>query len=469
MDDVERSFKVFIRNRDSLIEAGATPKDRHARRLIIHGLEAALDAVNPEKLARKQIKYRHRYLSIADSNFRLAAKNRIILIGIGKASIPMAFAIQGVMGSTITDGVIIVPEGYMPKKALRGPVIFHEAGHPIPNEASLEGAQMILQMLNRLKNNDLVICLISGGGSALMAMPSEGISLQDKRETTELLMRSGATIHEVNIVRKHLSSIKGGWLARKIYPAKLLTLVLSDVVGDSLDTIASGPTVPDPSTFQDAVQIMKRYDVWDKVPEATRRLLKAGLIGRILETPKPYDPYFRKARAFIIGNNMTAAKGAAGLLKRSKVRTMILTTSIEGEARIVGRILGSIAQEIHATQRQIQTPTGIILGGETTVTLRGRGRGGRNQEVSLGSVEKIAGLKGVAVASMGTDGVDGISEAAGAIADETTLSRARRLGLDPAGSLSQNDSYNFFTRISDCILTGPTGTNVGDIMILVSV
>jgi glycerate 2-kinase len=313
-----------------------------------------------------------------------------------------------------------------------------------------------------------VVCVISGGGSALLTLPGEGITLEDLQQTTQALLRSGASINEINVVRKHLDVVKGGGLARIAAPATVLTLVLSDVVGNPLDAIASGPTVPDTSTWQDGAAVFDRYELWDRVPEPVGKRVRAGLAGHLPETPKPGDPIFSRTQCAVVGSNLVACEAAAATARELGLHSLVLTTFVEGEAREVGRVLAGVLREVDASAHPLARPCCIVAGGETTVTLRGEGLGGRNQELCLSAAFSLRGLKDVLLASIGTDGSDGPTDAAGACVDGTTFGRALSLGLDPSQFLANNDSYAFFDRLGDLIRTGPTNTNVNDLYLLVA-
>jgi len=324
-----------------------------------------------------------------------------------------------------------------------------------------------MAIVEQAKEDDLVICLISGGGSSLMPLPHEGISLKDKQELTNALLKSGAEITEINAVRKHLSAFKGGWLAKKAYPATILNLVLSDVIGDPLDSIASGPTVPDTSTFSDARKILEKYDLWLKVPVSIRKIISEGARGLLEETPKANDLVFEKVHNLVIGNNRTAILAAIDFLGSKGLNTLILADMLAGEAKEVGKALAKVASEGFVctdTSRSL----GIVAGGETTVTVRGKGLGGRNQELSLSAALNLKEYKECVIASFSTDGVDGPTDAAGAIIDGSTLKRARQLGLDPKKYIANNDSYSFFSKLGDLICTGATGTNVNDLSVIIT-
>lgn len=302
-----------------------------------------------------------------------------------------------------------------------------------------------------------------------MTMPCQGVSLDDKRRITEMLLRSGSTINEINAVRKHISGFKGGMLAKQAYPATLISLILSDVIGDNLDVIASGPTVSDSSTFKDAVDILERYSLWDRTPDSVRRILIDGATGSVPETPKLGDRVFEKVHNIIIGSNRLASLAAVQELRRRGMNTLFLTSFMEGEARDVGLALAALAREVSASGNPVAKPAALVMGGETTVTVSGSGVGGRNQEIALSAAMKIDGMDGAVIASASTDGVDGPTDAAGAIVDGNTIAQARRLSLDARDHLRNNDSYSFFSKLGQLILTGPTGTNVNDLSIIVMI
>jgi hydroxypyruvate reductase len=341
-----------------------------------------------------------------------------------------------------------------------------EAGHPVPDEAGLLGTRQIVQFLEKTAEEDLVIFLISGGGSALLPYPSEGLTLEDKQEVTKILLDAGADIHEINALRKHLSGVKGGRLAEIAYPATLISLVLSDVIGDDLDSIASGPTVPDRSTFADCMDILQKYTLVNRIPPIVLETFEKGIQGEIEETPKAGDRIFARTQNLIIGSNILAVKAAEKKARELEYNTLILSTFIQGETADVARAHAAIAKEILSSGNPIRPSGCVISGGETTVTIRGKGKGGRNQEFSLAASMDIDGLDNVVLLSAGTDGTDGPTDAAGAIADGTTVSRAKKLGLDPAHYLRENDSYHFFEALDDLIITGPTYTNVMDLRII---
>ncbi|MEM3955139.1 MAG: glycerate kinase [Candidatus Bathyarchaeia archaeon] len=457
---------VRIRNREEILSNAGSEVDRRAREIILNSIEKGIEAANPKNIVRSKVKIINGKLIVNGEAFDLKSFKRIFVVGGGKASGYMAETIEEILGDRISDGIIVVPRGTSGKLNLNI-IKVHEASHPIPDESSVEGARKILELVRESCESDLILCLISGGGSSLMACPREGITLEDKKMVTEILLRCGAKINEINAVRKHLSRFKGGHLARAAYPATVISLLLSDVIGDPIDVIASGPTVPDPTTFRDAINVLKKYNVWDAIPEAVRNLLTNGDKGSVEETPKAGDPCFKKVHNFVIGNNRSACMAVVDELRREGLNTLLLTTFMEGEARVIGSFLGTIAKEIIVSGNPTRRPAGIVVGGETTVTVTGKGKGGRNQEIALASALYISGMRGVAIASFSTDGVDGPTDAAGAIVDGATVQRSRNIGLNPEEYLLNNDSYNFFKQLGDLIFTGPTGTNVNDVAILI--
>jgi len=400
---------------------------------------------------------------VGEKAFPLARFRRIIVAGTGKASAAMAANLERILGSWITAGWVNVKYGHGRKlKRIR----IQEAGHPLPDEMGLVGAKEIIGRLSDLNEGDLVIFLISGGGSALLPSPRPGITLKEKQEVTDLLLSCGATIQEINTLRKHLSLLKGGGLARLVYPATLIALILSDVIGDPLDAIASGPTVPDPTTFDDCARILNRYELWEKVPSSVALHIREGLGGKREETLKEGNPAFEKVYNLIVGNNLLAMKAAQKKAKTLGYRTLMLSSLVEGETREVAKVHAAIAKEVLLSGNPIPPPACILSGGETTVTLKGRGKGGRNQEFALAAALEIVGREEIVILSAGTDGTDGPTDAAGAFADGQTFTRGKAMGLDPWVSLKENNSYPFFEKLGDLLITGPTGTNVMDLRIM---
>jgi hydroxypyruvate reductase len=385
---------------------------------------------------------------------------RVLVVGAGKASEVMAEAVEDVLGDRITGGLVAVKET-AGAEARRVRVV--EAGHPIPDARGHDAAVEILRLVSDAGGEDLVLCLVSGGGSALAPLPVPGVTLDEKQEVTRLLLEAGATINQLNAVRKHLSRLKGGQLARAAAPAPVLALLLSDVIGDPLDVIASGPTAPDPTTFGDALGVLDGFGLRASVPTAVRRHLEAGSRGEVAETPKPGDPVFAGVTNLVVGNNDLVVEAAVTTARRLGFTPLLLTRRLQGEAREVARVFGAILAEAWQRERPVARPACLIAAGETTVTVRGTGKGGRCQEFCLALAPLLVDIEGAVVLAAGTDGTDGPTDAAGAIVDATTLERARAQGLDPRRALLANDAYGFFTPLGDLVVTGPTGTNLMDL------
>jgi hydroxypyruvate reductase len=405
-------------------------------------------------------------LWVDDRPYFLDQLQRVIVVGCGKAAAPMAGAVAELLGERISAGVVITKEGYGSagdELDRMGTIAIREAGHPIPDERGQRATEEILRNLRGLSEEDLVICLISGGGSALMTCPARGVSLEDVQKLTSVLLACGATITEINTLRKHLDEVKGGGLARAAFPAHLVTLTLSDVVGDALDVIASGPTVPDTTTYSDALAVLDKYDVADQVPASLLEHLHRGARGEVPDTPKVGDPAFDRLQNVMVGNNRLAVEAALRQAAREGFETLCLTAHLQGEARRAGQVLAGLAHQLARCRQHGGLPICAAAGGETTVTLTGDGIGGRNQEVALGAVPLLAGLEGVFLVALATDGGDGPTDAAGAVATGDTLGRARRLGLNPEDYLMRDDAYHFFAALGDLLKPGPTRTNVNDL------
>lgn len=425
--------------------------------------DAALKAADPEECVHRHVRLNGDLLRIGPQTYNLNDFTDILVVGVGKASVSMARALEYLLGNRITTGIINTKYGHAePLKQVK----VNECGHPIPDEAGVRGTAEIIRLVQDADEGTLVLCVISGGGSALSPAPVEGISLAEKQQTTQLLLNCGATINEINTLRKHLSRFKGGQLARIAHPARVVALLLSDVVGDPLSVIASGPTVPDPSTFQDGMAIVEKYELTDTLPQSVREHLQAGAQGEIEETPKPGDPAFARCQNLVIGNNRQAVIATEAQAQQLGYRTLLLSSLMEGETREVAKVHAAIAKEIVASGHPVHRPACVISGGETTVTIRGTGKGGRNQEFVLAGALDIEGMEDVVLFSAGTDGTDGPTDAAGALADGSTVSRAREQGLSAEEFLRNNDSYSFFKRLGDLIITGPTGTNVMDVRLV---
>jgi glycerate 2-kinase len=434
-------------------------------------LKAALKAADPAAAVCRSLRIDKSRLIINDQTqnqfqeffYELDRIRRVIVIGAGKAAPAMAAAVESVLGSRITDGLVVTKVGrFKPLKKIQ----ILTAGHPIPNRAGRIASARLVDLVTGLGPDDLVLFLLSGGASALLPFPVEGITLRDKQRVTDLLLRSGATIQELNAVRKHLSQLKGGQLAARCRPARVVSLILSDVIGNPLDAIGSGPTAPDPTTFNDAITILKKYRLWRRMLFPIKRHLEAGRRGARSEMPKPGDPLFGRVQNVIICDNRLAVAAVAEKARTLGLNAFILTTKLQGEAREAAKLFGTLAREVRETEKPLPRPACLIAGGELTVTVTGRGKGGRCQELTLAAAKEIAGLSGTTLAAFGTDGTDGPTDAAGAVVDDSTLLRATRKGLDPDRFLIRNDSYHFFKRLGGLIKTGPTGTNVNDIYLL---
>lgn len=425
--------------------------------------QSGIQAANPVEAVERHLKREGDTLLVDGTPYPLQGVGSVKVVGMGKASAVMAKPLTELLGDLITDGAINVKYGHrFPLSGIR----VTEAGHPVPDEHGLQGTRDLMSLVSDTGESDLVFCLISGGGSALSPAPAEGLSLTDKRGVTRRLLECGATIHEINAVRKHLSKIKGGRLAGLAHPATLVSLILSDVIGDDLDTIASGPTVPDPSTFYDCLRILTRFNLTEAIPLSAIRHLEAGARGEISETPKEEDQAFRKTQNVVVGSNSLAMEAARKTAAGLGYHPMILSSFVEGETRDVARVHTAIAKEILRTGNPIPTPACVISGGETTVTIRGSGKGGRNQEFALAAALEIDTLDRVVVLSGGTDGTDGPTDAAGAVVDGGTVERGRSLGLDARQHLDNNNAYPFFKPLDALLMTGPTLTNVMDLRLV---
>ena len=426
----------------------------------------ALQAVEPGAAVKQYCRLDGEHLFIGDWAYDLAQYKNLFVIGAGKAAAPMAATMEDILGKRITSGIITVKYDHV---ADLGQIELIEAGHPLPDINGQHGADAILNLARSAGKNDLVLCLISGGGSALLPLPFHGLTLKDKQDTIKVLLSCSATIHEINAIRKHTSLVKGGRLAQAAYPATLVSLILSDVVGDDLDVIASGPTVPDSSTFSRCMEIFHKYDIIKKIPETVVNHIESGVSGKIPETPKTGDPAFDRTHNLIIGSNIETIMAAKQQAESLGYQVLVLSSMIEGETRHVAHVHGAIAKEILKTGNPIPPPACILSGGETTVTLTGKGLGGRNQEFVLAAAIDIAEKENIVILSGGTDGTDGPTDAAGAFSDTYTLKRAGEMELDPYHFLVNNDSYHFFQKLGDLFMTGPTNTNVMDLRIMLVV
>jgi glycerate 2-kinase len=427
---------------------------------------AALKAVDAEGAVHRFVSRRGRELRIGNRRCKIGKLQRIWVIGAGKAAAHMGRTLEKILGPCLSGGLVVTKYGHgVPLARLT----LLESGHPLPDQNSVAaGSRLISFVRSEIAPEDLVFCVLSGGASALVTSPVAGVTWEDKQECTRLLLNTGADIRELNTIRKHLSVLKGGGLARLLAPTRVIALILSDVVGDRLDTIASGPLAPDATTFGDCVEILQRLELLDRVPQSVRELFLDGAAGKIPETPKAGDPAFTNVMSVLVGSNAAACTAAAREARRLGYRPAVITARLEGDNREAARFHMSLAQEVAAENRPVRRPACILSGGETTVKVTGTGKGGRNMEFALACARTLAALDAPGlVASIGTDGTDGPTDAAGALVDNTTLARSLNFGAGfLSESLANNDSYGFFQRLGDLIITGPTGTNVMDLHII---
>lgn len=427
-------------------------------------LESGLWAVDSGEAIRRSVRRRGETLWAGGKEYRLEG-GRVLLLAAGKAAGGMASALEEILEGRIAGGLVTVPAGAVsPRLSL--PV--REAGHPLPDEAGRSCAEEVVRLLGTARSEDLVLVALSGGASALWSLPANGISLLDLRETTELLLQSGASIEEINTVRKHLERLKGGGMPLLAPSARFLALILSDVVGDRLEMVASGPTMPDSSHFSDAWRVLERRGLLDRVPATVRARLAAGVAGELPETPKCGDPGFLRVENLCVGGGQEATRAILRSAEAEGFAAACLTSSLQGEASQAGLVLGEILREEALYGRPIPRPCALLAAGETTVHVVGAGRGGRNLELGLAAASQLAGLDGVVLASLASDGVDGTSDAAGVMVDGESWARAKRMGLDPDGLLAANDALAFFEVAGGLLRTGPTGTNVNDFSLLLA-
>ncbi|PKN89164.1 MAG: glycerate kinase [Deltaproteobacteria bacterium HGW-Deltaproteobacteria-1] len=432
----------------------------------------ALEYVDPYLLMKNSLCLKGNTLVISHGNGSLYEDldkyTRILVLGIGKASVKMAKALQEILGPRISEASVITNYG---GGEAPDSIALIEAGHPVPDENSIIGAEKLCGLARKADEHTLIINLISGGGSALFSLPAKGLSLGDLKKTTQAMLKSGADIREMNCIRKHVSQVKGGCFAQIAYPARIISLILSDVVGDRLDTIASGITVPDRTTFGQALDIAVKYNLENKIPETVFGMLVSGSNGKIAETPKEGDPVFDRVTNIILGNNALACKAARDHGEKLGYNSYLITSSLTGEAREIAKFFTAIAKDIHAGTSDFKSPALIVAGGETTVTVSGKGKGGRNQELALSFLLDLMGSNGslseTYFLSAGTDGIDGPTDAAGALIDPDIMKSTSELSVSPSDYLDNNDSYHFFEKTNGLFVTGPTGTNVCDLQLMI--
>jgi len=459
---------------------GAVTQGDRIRAHLWEMFRSALERVDPYRMIKERVLIQGGKLVVRSDreelSWELSRYSRILVLGAGKATAKMALAIEEILGTRITEGVIAVKPGHT--ESLHR-IRMIEAGHPVPDAGSVEAGKTVAELARKADKDTLVINLISGGGSALLSYPyawedqegTHSLSLEDKQKTTKALLACGATIQEINCIRKHLSGIKGGRLAQLLYPAESINLILSDVVGDRLDSIASGLTAPDGTTFSEAVALVEKYGIASQLPSLPWQVLRLGAEGKLPETPKKGDPVFEKVHNILIGSNYGALLAAERKAKELGYHTVVLSSEIIGEAREIAKVYMGIGRDVKRRELLIQRPACIIAGGETTVTLRGDGKGGRNQEMALSFLAEIEsnpeGSEGIFFLAASTDGNDGPTDAAGAFADPEVLAAGRKAGLSVQDFLKRNDSYHYFDRIGFLLKTGPTNTNVCDVQIVV--
>ena len=423
---------------------------------------AAVDAVDPRQLVRRTVQVERTRLLIQDGSqvrtFPLLG--RVFVTGAGKGAGLLAQELESVLGERIAGGVVVIPRGQTAE--LHRIAVVH-GEHPLPGPGSASGAEQINTLLAQKQASDLICFCLTGGASSLLVSPAAGISLDDKLAVNRLLLACGADIHAINTVRKHLSQVKGGGLARWAFPATLVSFILSDVIGDDLSTIGSGPTVPDPSTFLEAWAVLERYSLLEKVPVSVLTHLRQGCAGALPETLKPWDTIFAQVHNFLVGSNRLALNAAAAAARRLGFTTQVLDEPLSGDTTDTAC---EFARTLRTLLRTCQAPLCVLAGGETTVRVAGQGKGGRNQEFALVVAQELQGETGWAVLSAGTDGIDGPTDAAGAFVDGWSIDRARERGLDPLAALKENDTYPFFAALGDLFIPGPTGTNVMDIKVV---
>ncbi|MCE1252854.1 MAG: glycerate kinase [Anaerolineae bacterium] len=434
--------------------------------IISRVLAAALSAVEPGEAVSRFMRRDGHKLSLGEREYDLKRYRRVLLIGFGKAALPMGQKATQILGEYFSSGVLVTKRGYalQPGESEIPGLTVLEAAHPVPDESCVSATARLLELVAGATGQDLVICLVSGGGSALLTQPVEPLSLADIQTTTRVLLGCGASIHEINTLRKHLDRVKGGGLARYVAPAELVTLILSDVIGDPMDLIASGPTVADPACFKDALNVLEQYAISQQVPAAVLQYLQQGAAGNHPETLKVGDVLLQRVYNLLVGSNRQAGRAAVEQARREGLSADLLTSALQGEASQAGRFLAALAGGLVNHEGDMQLPACWVLGGETTVTLHNlNGRGGRNQEMALAAVSDLAGLPGVYVVTLATDGGDGPTDAAGAVVTGDSLQRALDKNLSPVSALQQNDSYPFFAALDDLLLPGPTRTNVNDL------
>jgi glycerate 2-kinase len=458
---------MIIKNFESILANVESERERNARKTVLELLNVGINSVLPKNLIPQFVRRDGHKLIFKEIIFELTSNTNIFVIGAGKASGAMAEQLEHLLGSSITNGFVNIPEGTKNQYSTRK-IQLNEASHPIPSRSGMHGAQKMVELIQSSQETDLIIVLLSGGASALLPLPVAIITLDQLQLLNKSLIKSGATIQEINTVRKHCSRIKGGLLSKIGYPATIVTLILSDVIGNPLDSIGSGPTVPDPTTFQQSIEILKKYSLWDTIPETIRHYLQKAQNGSVPETPKPNDEIFQKTHSVIIGDNRAACESIQQAANQRGFETLLYSSEITGEAREIGKkLLHLIKEERSKPISKSAKPLIIIGGGETTVTVRGEGMGGRCQEMGLSIIAEFENFSDTVFAAIGTDGIDGFTDATGIIIDERSANLMKNKELNWKNYLDENDSYNFFKQLGDSLIfTGPTGTNVNDLILI---
>ena len=453
----ERGIITYIKNREELTSHGY----KKGREATIDIIEHTLSALDPYIATKNLVRLRREVLTVGPLHFDLSRRGNIYVLGAGKATFPIAKALEEILEERITEGLIIIKKGQSDSLEK---IRIRRAAHPIPDREGLDAAKEVKRTAEKAQGNDIVFCAITGGSSALMPLPVSNITLEEKRQINELLLASGATIREINAVRKHLSNIKGGKLALSIFPAEIINLTVSDVTEDPLDYI-TGPTVPDTSTFSEAISVLEKYDLWDKFPKSAIHYLQNATPE--METPKDFGEFESKAHSFILIKSGVVCDAAAEKARELGFKPLILTTALEGERREVGIVFAGIAKEIKNNGRPLPPPCAIIAGGETTVKIDSKcGEGGPNQEFALSAALQLASYDKVIVAALDSDGTDGPTDIAGGLIDNSTIKRAKENSLNVFKHLSEHDASAVLLSLDDAIVTGSTGTNANDLKIL---
>lgn len=469
---------LYVKNTSQLLLNDLNKNQIVLRKIGLQALEIVIQAVKPKNIMEKSIKIQNGKLFIQNDEYDLHRYEKVFIIGGGKATAEMALSLERFlikMKDIDYEGIINIPTNTEKQELFKkSRISINFASHPIPNESGLNGTKSMMEIIENSTKNDLIFCLISGGGSSLLPLPKQDIKLEDLQKVNSLLLSSGASIHEINIIRKHLSEFKGGNLVKKLYNssrAALISLIISDVVGDNLDSIASGPTVPDKSTFKDALEIIKKYDLLGKIPSSVKEYLERGLIDQNLENPKPNDDCFTNINNYLIGSVTSAVQEIKPFLNEKRFEVKYFSNEILGEAKEFGKSIYSIiCQYVEERLDRNKSENIALIGtGELTVTIRGNGVGGRNQEMLLGFLNYVKDKKinyNFLIIGANLDGIEGNSKAMGAIADNYVLEQIVSKNIDSEKLLENNNSNGFFKQLGVELITGPTGCNVNDLVLI---